>query len=106
MSTFLIFLAGVLFLAAILFIKPHVKQEKKWQNVLIWVLYVVWFLITCMGVSFVYINAGVGHVKASSTAIFVFGGISVILAIVLARILGFIGGKKSTKKKINEPFQA
>jgi hypothetical protein len=102
MSTFLIFLAGILFLAAVLFVKPRAKREKIWQIVLIWALFVVWFIIVCMGVSFVYINASVGHVKASSTAVFLFGGISLVLAVVLARILGFIG----VKKKVNESIQA
>lgn len=90
MSTFLIFVAGMLFLAGILLVKPRIKQDKVWKNVLVWALFVVWFFITCIGVSFVYLNAGVGHVKATSTAIFLFGGISVVLAIILARILGFI----------------
>ncbi|MCM1566786.1 MAG: dehalogenase [Dehalobacter sp. 4CP] len=97
MSTFLIFLAGILFLAGVLFIKPRAKQDKTWKTVIIWTLYVIFFVIACMGVSFVYINASVGHVKASSTAIFLFGGISLILAVVLARILGFIGTKKKAE---------
>jgi len=100
MSTFLIFLAGILFWAGILFIKPRAKKEKNWQTALVWALYVIWFLITCMGISFVYINASVGHVKATSTAIFLFGGISVVLAVVLARILGFIGAKSKAKESI------
>lgn len=95
MSTFLIFLAGIIFLAGVLFIKPRAKQNLVWKTVLNWVLYVVWFAITSIGVSFVYINSSVGHVKATSTAIFLFLGISVVLAVVLARLLGFIGGKKS-----------
>jgi len=101
MSTFLIFLAGILFLAGVLFIKPRAKQDKTWKTVTVWALYVIFFVIACMGVSFVYINASVGHVKATSTAIFLFGGISLILAVVLARVLGFIG----TKKKV-ESLQA
>lgn len=102
MSTFLIFLAGIFFWAGVLFVKPRAKQEKNWQTVLVWIAFISWFLITCIGVSFVYINASVGHVKASSTAIFLFGGISVVLAVVLARVLGFI----STKKKTNESLPA
>lgn len=95
MSILLLFLAGIIFLAGILFIKPHVRRAVRWQNVLIWAGYVSWFGITAMGISFVYLNAGVGHVKATSTAIFLFGGLSVILAIVMARVLGFLGsGKK------------
>lgn len=102
MSTFLIFLAGVLFLAGILFIKPRATQNKTWQTVLVWALFVVWYFITWIGISFVYINASVGHVKATSTAIFLFGGISVVLAIILARILGFI----TMKKKVDQTSQA
>ncbi|QGZ99917.1 MULTISPECIES: dehalogenase [Dehalobacter] len=95
MGTFLIFLAGVLFLAGILFIKPRAKRDLMWKTVLNWALYVIWYAITWMGVSFVYINASVGHVKATSTAIFLFLGISVVLAVVQARLLGFIGVKKT-----------
>ncbi|AHF09371.1 hypothetical protein [Dehalobacter restrictus] len=102
MSTILIFLAGILFLAGVLFIKPRAKQDKIWKTVIIWTLYVIFFVIACMGISFVYINASVGHVKATSTAIFLFGGISLILAVVLARVLGFIGAKK----KVNDSLQA
>ncbi|TCX53464.1 dehalogenase [Dehalobacter sp. 14DCB1] len=97
MSTFLIFSAGILFLAGVLFIKPRAKQDKTWKTVIIWTLYVIFFVIACMGVSFVYINASVGHVKATSTAVFLFGGISLILAVVLARVLGFIGAKKKVE---------
>ncbi|NLI90796.1 MAG: dehalogenase [Peptococcaceae bacterium] len=102
MSTLLIFLAGILFLAGVLFIKSRVMQNKTWKNVAVWTVFVVWFFITCIGVSFVYINASVGHVKATSTAIFLFGGISVVFAVALARALGFIG----VKKKANESIQA
>ncbi|AFV03405.1 membrane docking protein [Dehalobacter sp. UNSWDHB] len=97
MATFLIFLAGVLFLAGILFIKPRAKREQMWKTVLNWGLYVIWYAITWMGISFIYINASVGHVKATSTAIFLFLGISVVLAIVLARLLGFITVGKTKK---------
>jgi hypothetical protein len=101
-STFLIFLAGILFLAGGLFIKPRAKQDKIWKTVVIWTLYVIFFIIACMGISFIYINTSVGHVKATSTAIFLFGGISLILAVILARVLGFIGAKK----KVNDALQA
>jgi len=94
MGSFLIFLAGVLFLAGILFIKPRAKREQMWKTVLNWTLFVIWYAITWMGISFIYINASVGHVKATSTAIFLFGGMSLVLAVVLARLLGFIGVKK------------
>ncbi|NLI93536.1 MAG: dehalogenase [Peptococcaceae bacterium] len=94
MGTILVFVAGVLFLAGILFIKPRAKCELMWKTVLNWSLYVVWYAITWIGISFVYINFNVGHVKATSTAIFLFLGISVVLAIALARLLGFIGVKK------------
>ncbi len=102
MSTFLIFLAGILFLAGVLFIKPRAKQDKIWKTVIIWTLYVIFFVIACMGISFVYINASVGHVKATSTAIFLFGGISLILAVVLARVLGLL----VQRKKVNDSLQA
>ncbi len=95
MSTFLIFLAGILFLAGVLFIKPRARQNKTWKTVAVWALYVIFFLIAATGASFVYINASVGHTKATSTAIFLFGGISLVLAVVLARILGFINTKKN-----------
>jgi len=95
MGTFLIFLAGVLFLAGILFIKPRAKREQMWKTVVNWALFVIWYGITWMGISFVYMNASVGHVKATSTAIFLFLGISVVLAVVQARLLGFIGVRKA-----------
>ncbi|MGI1659251.1 MAG: dehalogenase [Desulfitobacterium sp.] len=104
MSTLLIFIAGMLFLAGILFVKPKIRMDKVWKNVLIWALYGFWFFMTCIGVSFVYLNAGVGHVKATSTAIFLFGGISVVLAIILARILGIITIK--ARKGSSETQQA
>lgn len=95
MGTLLIFIAGILFLAGILFIKPYAKKELKWKTILNWSLYVIWYAITWIGISFVYINASVGHVKATSTAIFLFLGISAVLAVILARLLGFIGVKKT-----------
>lgn len=94
MGSFLVFLSGILFFAGIMFIKPRIKQEQIWKTVLNWVLYVLWVAITGMGISFIYINSSVGHVKATSTAIFLFLGLSVVLAIILARLLGFIGGPK------------
>ena len=95
MSTFLVFLAGIIFLAGVLFIKPRAKKDQMWKTIVNWALYVAWFAITAIGVSFVYINSSVGHVKATSTAIFLFLGVSVVLAVVLARLLGFIGVKKT-----------
>jgi drug/metabolite transporter (DMT)-like permease len=95
MGTFLVFLAGIIFLAGVLFIKPRAKQEQMWKTVVNWVLYLTWFAITSTGISFVYINSSVGHVKATSTAIFLFLGLSVVLAVILARLLGFIGVKKT-----------
>lgn len=97
MGTFLVFVAGILFLAGILFIRPRARQEIVWKTVLNWSLYVFWYAITWIGISFIYINSRVGHVKATSTAIFLFLGISVVLAVVLARCLGFIGAKKAGK---------
>lgn len=98
MGTFLTFLAGVLFLAAIIFIRPRAKHELMWKTVLNWALFVVWYAITWTGISFIYINASVGHVKATSTAIFVFLGISVVLGFILARLLGVINMKKNDGK--------
>lgn len=97
MSTFLVFAAGMVFLAGILFIKPRANQNEIWRTVLNWILYVAWFATTCVGISFVYINSSVGHVKATSTAIFLFLGISVVLAVILARLLGFFGVKKENR---------
>ncbi|MCM1566118.1 MAG: dehalogenase [Dehalobacter sp.] len=94
MGTVLIFFAGILFLAGILFIKPHAKKDVMWKTVLVWALYVIGSIVLWMGISFVYINAAVGHAKATSTAIFLFGGIAVVIAVILARLLGFIGTKK------------
>ncbi|SHN50230.1 dehalogenase [Desulfitobacterium chlororespirans] len=95
MSILLIFMAGMLFLAGILFIYSRIGREPRRKNLLCWGLYLIWYGITWTGISFVYINASVGHIKATSTAIFLFGGISVVLAIVLARLLGLI----STNRK-------
>lgn len=100
MSTFLVFVAGIIFLAGILFIKPRAKQKEMWKTVVNWILYGTWFAITCVGISFVYINSSVGHVKATSTAIFLFLGISVVLAVILARLLGFFGVKKENSNSI------
>jgi FtsH-binding integral membrane protein len=90
-------MAGMVFLAGIFFISPRIKQESKRRMILNWSLYVVWYAITWIGISFIYINASVGHVKATSTAIFLFLGISVVLAVVLARLLGLIGVKKTNE---------
>ncbi|NLI93530.1 MAG: dehalogenase [Peptococcaceae bacterium] len=103
MGNFLVFIAGILFLAGILFIKPRAKQDLKWKTVLNWTLYVVWYAITGMGISFIYINSSVGHVKATSTAIFLFLGLSLVLAIILARLLGFLG---KTQKNIDTSAKA
>lgn len=103
MGTFLVFLAGILFLAGIFFIKPRAKQDIKWKTVLNWALYVLWYAITGIGVSFIYINSKVGHVKATSTAIFLFIGLSVILAVILDRLLGFLG---KTPKDLNQSAKA
>ncbi|WP_368294151.1 dehalogenase [Dehalobacter sp. TBBPA1] len=100
MGTFLVFLGGILFLAGIIFIKPRAKKDQKWKTVLNWSLYVIWYLITVTGISFVYINSIVGHVKATSTAIFLFLGLSVVLAVVLARLLGFLGKQKRTNSSV------
>ncbi|AHF09357.1 hypothetical protein [Dehalobacter restrictus] len=97
MGTLLIFVAGVLFLAAILFIKARAKMEQMWRTVINWVLFVIWYAVTWTGISFIYINASVGHVKATSTAIFLFGGLAIVLAVVLARLLGFITIGKTKK---------
>lgn len=94
MGTILVFLSGIVFLAGIMLIKPRVKKDQSWKTVLNWALYILWFAITGMGISFIYINSSVGHVKATSTAIFLFLGLSVVLAVVLARLLGFIGEQR------------
>lgn len=97
-NVFLIFLAGILFIGAIYFLKPRMQKEKMWFTVLNWVLFVSWYFITWTGISFIIINASVGHVKATSTGIFLFLGLSVILAVILARITGFIGKSKTQIK--------
>jgi membrane protease YdiL (CAAX protease family) len=102
-GTFLIFCAGVLFLAGILLIKPRAKKDLKWKTAVNWALYVLWYAITGIGVSFVYINSSVGHVRATSTAIFLFLGLSVIFAVILARLLGFLG---KTPKSLNPNVKA
>jgi hypothetical protein len=99
MGTILIFLAGILFLAGIIFIKPQAKKDARWKTVLVWALYVVGSAVLWMGISFIYLNATVGHAKATSTAIFLFGGIAVVIAVILARVLGFIGVKKVKDSK-------
>lgn len=99
MSIFLIFLFGMIFLAGILLIKPRATKEVMWKTVLVWALYVVGSVALWMGVSFIYINASVGHAKATSTAIFLFGGIAIVIALILARLLGFIGVKKVNDNK-------
>jgi drug/metabolite transporter (DMT)-like permease len=96
MSVFLIFCSGVICLAGILLIKNRALQGPAWKIAVNWVLYFLWFGITMMGCSFIFINSGVGHVKATSTAIFLFLGLSVILAVALLRLLGFLG-KRSGK---------
>lgn len=101
MGTFLVFLAGIIFLAGVLFIKPHAKKDQMWKTILNWALYVGWFAITCTGISFIYINSSFGHVKATSTAVFLFLGLSVVLAVILARLLGFLGGKKTNSTTTN-----
>lgn len=90
MGTFLVFLAGILFLAGIIFLKKRAKQDSNWKTALIWVLYVLWYAIAGLGVSFIYINSRVGHIKATSTAIFLFLGLAVVLAVIIARITGLI----------------
>ncbi|EQB21229.1 membrane docking protein [Dehalobacter sp. UNSWDHB] len=99
MSIVLIFLFGILFLAGILCIKPRATKDVMWKTVLVWALYGVGNTVLWMGVSFVYINTSVGHAKATSTAIFLFGGIAVVVAVILARMLGFIGNKKVNDNK-------
>ena len=90
----LTFIAGFLFLLGIYTLKPYVNCEGKNMAALNWLLYVLWYCITWVGISFVVMNARVGHVKATSTGIFLFFGLSIILAVVLARLVGFMGKKK------------
>jgi hypothetical protein len=101
MSVVLIFLSGVIFLAAVLAIRKRLQSGKAGNKPLAWVLFGLLYLAAAVGISFCYINAAVGHVKATSTAIFLFGGIAVVLAVILARVLGFIGttGKPATAEK-------
>jgi FtsH-binding integral membrane protein len=95
MGVFLMFIAGIIFLAGILFVRSKIRPTKTAQKAAAWVLYILWYSITLLGVSFIYINAGVGHVKATSTAIFLFLGLSVVLAVILARVLGLLGARKT-----------
>ncbi|MDR1603292.1 MAG: dehalogenase [Gracilibacteraceae bacterium] len=97
MSVVLIFLSGAIFIAAVLFIHKRLQKQagKTSGKVLTWVLFGLLYLAAATGISFCYINASVGHVKATSTAIFLFGGVAIVLAVVLARMLGFIGAGKS-----------
>jgi hypothetical protein len=103
MGFILVFISGMLFLAGILFIKPRAKQDVQWKTVLNWALYVLWYAITGIGISFIYINSKVGHVKATSTAIFLFIGLSILLAVILARLLGFLG---KTQTAMNQSAKA
>lgn len=99
MSTFLVFAAGMLFFAGIIYIMlPRAKSGKTWLTVLNWVLYVVFFFDFCVGVSFVYLNSGFGHVKATSAATFLFIGSSIVIGLVLARLLGLLGFKSKAKE--------
>jgi hypothetical protein len=92
MSVVLVFLFGVIFLAAVLAIRKRLQGGKTARQALVWILFALLYLAAATGFSFCYINASVGHVKATSTAIFLFGGVTVVLAVILARMLGFIGG--------------
>lgn len=100
MDVFLIFCAGAAFLAGILALKPLIKMKNRKMAVLQWALYGLWYFATCLGISFVVLNSRVGHVKATSTAIFLFLGLSAILVVILARTLGVLGknGFNFTKK--------
>jgi FtsH-binding integral membrane protein len=95
MSTILIFAAGILFLAGVLWLKSRANSGVLWRKIVNWAVYALWFGITMMGVSFIYINTSVGHVKATSTAVFVFLGASVVLVLILARLLGFLSAKNT-----------
>ncbi|MDR0434345.1 MAG: dehalogenase [Gracilibacteraceae bacterium] len=92
MSVVLIFLAGAVFIAAALAIRKRLQARKTGAKILAWILFALLYLAAAVGFSFCYINMSVGHVKATSTAVFLFGGVAVVLAVVLARVLGFIGG--------------
>lgn len=102
MSTIIVFLVGIAFLVCILFLRPRIQKQKTWQKVVSWILFVLWYAVTCAGISFVFINASIGHAKATSTAVFIFGGVSVILLVVLARVVGIIRGPKKSVKPIEE----
>ncbi len=94
-GTFLVFLAGAIILAGIMYLMvPHAKKDKMWKTILNWVLFIVICLDLAVGISFIYINMQIGHAKATSTAVFVFIGSAVVLAVIWARLMGFLGGKK------------
>ncbi len=96
MSTFLIFLAGIIFTLGIIYVMlPRAKSEKKWLTVINWILYVVICADLAVGLSFIYINTSFGHAKATSTAVFTFIGSAVVLMVILARLLGYFGGSKA-----------
>jgi predicted membrane protein len=93
----LIFLSGIVFLALILLIKDRAMQGPLWKKIVNWVLFAIFIFVTYTGISFIYINSSVGHVKATSTAVFVFLGTALVLAIILARLLGYLDVGKLTQ---------
>lgn len=96
LGTILLILAGALFFAGIVYLMiPRAKKDKAWKTVINWILYIIIALDLGCGISFMYINMQVGHAKATSTAIFIFIGSAIVLAIILARLLGLFGGKKA-----------
>jgi hypothetical protein len=109
-STLLIFLGGIVFLALVLLIKDRAMKGPTWKKILNWVLFAGFIFVTYTGISFIYINASVGHVKATSTAVFVFLGTALVLAIILMRLLGYINigsltrgsAKETTSEATNE----
>ncbi len=90
----LTFVAGFLFLFGIYTLKPYANREDKKTAILNWFLYGLWYCTTLLGVSFIVINARIGHVKATSTGIFLFFGLSIVIAVILARLLGLLGKQK------------
>lgn len=102
MGTFLVFVSGVLFTLGIIYIMiPRTKANKVWLKVVNWLLYIVFCADLMVGVSFIYINYSFSHEKAISTAIFLFIGSAIVFGIILARLLGFLGGKSTIKEVSN-----
>lgn len=103
MGTVLVFICGMLFMAGISYIMiPRAKSNNKVLTVVNWILYVLICADLAMGASFCYINSSFGHEKATSTAIFLFFGTAIVMIVIWARTMGFIGGKKQKGETAHE----